>query len=363
MVKSLWKNPEISGKHQGWIEPLVFYLGGLGVYFFFVLSGFLITYLLMSEKHRTGTVAVGKFYIRRILRIWPLYYLVILLGFFVFPHIHVLEIPWLDKHFDENFFPALVLCLLMLPNLALSIYPAVPHVGQVWSIGVEEQFYLLWPLIVRFSNRLLRTIIILFSAIIAFKMIVLYLSFARPSIPGIQAVKAFVAMSKIECMAIGGMGAYVLFFNYERFIRTCFHPITQLIAYVSLPLLIYFTPAVLQDGIHLVYSFAFIVIIMNVAANSASILKLENPVFNFLGNISYGLYMYHMVIIVLVIRLTGMCIEQKNSLAANVSYYVLSVLLTILISWLSFRYFESAFNRKRKKFSIIDSEPTPQKEE
>ena len=60
--------------------------GHIGVVLFFVLSGFLITYLLAKEKEKAGKIAFKKFYIRRIFRIWPLYYLILLLSFLFFPH-------------------------------------------------------------------------------------------------------------------------------------------------------------------------------------------------------------------------------------------------------------------------------------
>ena len=63
----------------------VFNKGYLGVNLFFVLSGYLITYLLLTEKNNSGTINIKNFYIRRILRIWPLFYFVVLLGFFLFP--------------------------------------------------------------------------------------------------------------------------------------------------------------------------------------------------------------------------------------------------------------------------------------
>ena len=61
--------------------------GQLGIIMFFVLSGFLITYLLLEEHRKTGTISIKDFYIRRMLRIWPVYYLIVILGFFVFPQI------------------------------------------------------------------------------------------------------------------------------------------------------------------------------------------------------------------------------------------------------------------------------------
>ena len=75
-----------------WLSPFVSFGGYVGVIFFFVLSGFLITYLLLEEKRVSATVAVKKFYMRRILRIWPLYYFLVVLGFVVLPHIDVFRV-------------------------------------------------------------------------------------------------------------------------------------------------------------------------------------------------------------------------------------------------------------------------------
>jgi peptidoglycan/LPS O-acetylase OafA/YrhL len=63
-----------------WDALPVLHRGTPAVFVFFVLSGFLITYLLLREKTRTGTVSIRKFYVRRLLRIWPVYYLVLFFG-------------------------------------------------------------------------------------------------------------------------------------------------------------------------------------------------------------------------------------------------------------------------------------------
>src|SRR5687768_1669565 len=82
-----------------WNEPMIFHAGGLGVYFFFVLSGFLITYLLLAEKSRFGEISILKFYVRRMLRIWPLYYLIVIIGFFVLPLFPAIQVPYLQESF------------------------------------------------------------------------------------------------------------------------------------------------------------------------------------------------------------------------------------------------------------------------
>jgi len=129
--------------------------GHSAVNLFFVLSGFLITYLLLRESIEHGDVAVGKFYVRRILRIWPLYYLVIIIGLVVFPLIFGPNYTFSVFYAEYPSMPVtiatkLALVFFLLPNLAGITAPMV----HIWSIGVEEQFYLVWPWIVRDKTRI-----------------------------------------------------------------------------------------------------------------------------------------------------------------------------------------------------------------
>src|SRR5712692_1492145 len=80
------------GYPSAYDRPAVYEVGRLSVTFFFVLSGYLITYLLLIEKQATGTISLRDFYVRRILRIWPLYYLLMGLSFFVVPRITAMRI-------------------------------------------------------------------------------------------------------------------------------------------------------------------------------------------------------------------------------------------------------------------------------
>ena len=137
-----------------WNEPIIHQLGVKGVSFFFVLSGFLITYLLLIERQNKNRIFLKDFYLRRILRIWPLYFFILILGFFVFPYFSFFDIPYFTDHFKEDYFWNLVFYVLIFPNLAFSIFNAVPLIGQSWSIGVEEQFYILWPIILKLKKTL-----------------------------------------------------------------------------------------------------------------------------------------------------------------------------------------------------------------
>lgn len=348
-------------KDISWLGPLIANSGPLGVVFFFVLSGFLITYLLFEEKHRLGDIDVAKFYVRRILRIWPLYYFLMLLGFFVLPHFDVFEVPrqifYKNTPFWENFW----LYLFFLPNLAFALFVGVPNIGQLWSIGVEEQFYLIWPVLIKRFKNSLRVILLFCLFFVGIKVLFLLFTKGSDAAWTIYA-KKFLAMLKLECMAIGGLGAYALYYKREAWLRIIYHPITQLFAYLSIPLLVYCTPMFLQDGVHLVYSFSFLIIILNISGNHKTIVNLEHPVLDYLGRISFGLYMYHMMAIVFTLHfLPPLMNLSKMDLNAteNMAIYGTSILLTILLASASYHLFEKRFIRMKKKVTRIASGDNP----
>jgi len=362
----LWVNDEkrssitaISGILNGeirWATPFISSAGTLGVVFFFVLSGFLITYLLLEEKRISSTIAIKKFYIRRILRIWPLYYFIVFLGFFVLPHISWFDIPNQEVPFLQNFLPQLVCYLFLLPNLAFAVYEtAVPNIGQSWSIGVEEQFYIIWPLIMKFAKRILMVMVVFTLVLVTFKVLLSLIPDSTFS--WIRTLKLFLAMSKIECMSLGGIGAYVVFHKKEKIMNFCFHPLIQIAAVLSVPLIILFAPIQLKNGIHLLFSFSFLVIIMNVSFNKGSIIKLEHKVLDFLGKISYGIYMYHIICITFTLHVLdkALSLPQNMTWAQNLLYYICSILLTLLVSALSYHYLERVFIRKKKNYTTVIS--------
>lgn len=335
------------------LSPLIAYSSALGVVFFFVLSGFLITYLLLKEKESNKSVQIGKFYLRRAFRIWPLYYLIFILGFFVLPNLELFAVPGQDVFFNQNFWGNLLLYAFFMPNLAFSIYTtAVPNIGQSWSIGVEEQFYLLWPLLIRKSKNVLKSILWIAGSIIALKGILL-LSFPFIKLEALVVIKKFLAMSKLECMALGGLGAYVLFNKKEEVLRIIFKPVSQIMAVVVIPILIYFIPTAFEDVLHLLFSVSFLVIILNVAGNEKVLLRFENPILQYLGRISYGFYMFHVMCIVFTIHILDKYIGLDNDITTpqHILLYGISFLLTVAVSSLSYHIFEKAFIRLKDKYA------------
>lgn len=349
LLKSAFKLPNT------WDHPIIFELGGLGVSFFFVLSGFLITYLLLVEQEKKGDISLKNFYLRRVLRIWPLFYFVFILGFFVLPNFPELSISYLQRGFEENYWGQFLTYLFILPNLGYAIYDlAVPHIGQSWSIGVEEQFYLFWPILARYSKSLLKHMIWFFVLLVAFKVATVFAYTAAPGQEWLAILKRFLAMTKMENMCIGGIGAYALFHGKSSWISWLYRKEVQVLSFVLIPVLIYITPEFLQDGIHIVYSVMFLAIIMNIATNPKSLVKVKSKLLAYLGRISYGLYMYHMMLIpMVVVFVKSYLIDFGNSFLHGVLIYVGSVGLTILVAGLSYRFFEKPFLSLKKKFAVI----------
>jgi len=155
-----------------WENKSIFILGKLGVVLFFVLSGFLITYLLLEEEQQTKKINIKNFFKRRILRIWPLYYLILILSFFILPNFQFFEFP--GKPFSFSDFPlkALLLYLFMLPNMAAANLASIPFASQSWSIGTEEQFYIIWPFIfILFKKYRMQAIFLVLAAYLIIKYI------------------------------------------------------------------------------------------------------------------------------------------------------------------------------------------------
>ena len=341
------------GLKSHWNDPLFFNLGGLGVYFFFVLSGFLITYLLLVEKGKYNKISIKQFYIRRIIRIWPLYYFILVIGFFILPQFEAFKISYLQHSFEQNFYPNLILYLLILPNMAFSLFPAVPNIGQAWSIGVEEQFYILWPIIISKSKSILKTLLIITLLLIVVKVVVLLLGKYFQDTQWYQPLKLFIAMPKFECMSIGGIGAYFLFINH-KILNFIYKPLTFVLSLVASILLIYLTPQKLQDGIHVVYSVLFLQMILFVANNSKSI-YFDNKLFNYLGKISYGLYMYHFMVIPFCIYFYVKYFRMDSAMMENIILYCAIILTTILISSISYQFIEQRFIKLKSRYSPIKS--------
>lgn len=138
--------------------------GANAVNFFFVLSGFLITYLLLKEHDQTGTISIKQFYLRRVRRIWPLYFLLIIIGTLLLPL--AFGLVGIDYRMPYTLSQTWYYFLFFFPILVLFHY-GHHFLEPLWSIGVEEVFYLLWAPLFKYCRR---HILAILSCIIILKL-------------------------------------------------------------------------------------------------------------------------------------------------------------------------------------------------
>lgn len=303
---------------------------------FFVLSGFLITYLLLQERRRTGTVLVSKFYVRRALRIWPLYYLVAATGFLL---LRVLG-PAYALYFPSP--SQVILVVLLLPNFAGPLGP----LGHLWSIGLEEQFYLAWPWVVkRGSGFFLRVVL---------GILIVKIGLA-PVIPAFHsdAMAQLFTSLRFECMAIGALGAYAYYRNH-RLLAVVYSPLAQALVLACLLFLALVDIPLTTAGTVLV-SIVSIVLILNVSTNERSWLKLEHPLLNTLGRMSYGIYMYHFPLLYTVLFLLRQWPWPESHWSYRLVLYGMTVVGTLALAAVSYRWFEAPFLGWKERFAVIRS--------
>lgn len=313
--------------------------GHLGVILFFVLSGFLITFLLVQEKQKNNNISFKKFYLRRILRIWPLYYLIIFLSFVIFQ--------------DENYsLKSAILCLTVFPNIAHSLKIGWASSPQLWSIGVEEQFYLFWPLLISVlpSRKIIMYLLLFFVGYTLLPHVIGFINTRTiNNVDLFNFNQSFFGSTKFNCMSFGGVLGY-MYATKHSFLKILYKPI---IAYpaVILPFLLWLFQINFGFFNDEVYSILFGLLILNLATNDNLKISMDNSILKFLGDISYGIYMYHWIVILLIIKLLS-SLEIHNLVGYNILLYTLVLIITILISWISFNTFEKYFLNIKKRFEI-----------
>jgi peptidoglycan/LPS O-acetylase OafA/YrhL len=206
--------------------------GLLGVNLFFTLSGFLITSLLLKEHDECGIINVRHFYVRRILRIWPLYYFTVLLSFAILPNF--ISIPSFEPTFDgAHYWSKLVLFLTLLPNVSLVTYPLVSFGSQLWTVGVEEQFYIVWPWITKaFVRNLLPALLAVVLSIVAARVFIHWQLSLHPSYE-LEITAKLLHNMRFQCMAFGAIGAWLVHSRCHAVLVVIFHKGVQLLVLLT----------------------------------------------------------------------------------------------------------------------------------
>jgi len=325
-----------------WIAVLVVMLyhfgwhavpGDLGVSGFFVLSGFLITWLLLREHERSGTVSLTGFYVRRTLRIFPAYYAFITLSV-------GLDLLRVDLRVKPVIVPALTYTVNYYNALHGHPTNSMTH---AWSLAVEEQFYLLWPclflLAIRFGRRgVARVLLGSIAGVLAWRSW-LFLSGA--------AGEAYVYNAfdtRFDNLAVGCLLALVLTApSLVRRLGALPYPAWSPLVTVAL---LVTSRSLVSDRWH--YSAGFTVDAVLVAVLIVQLLVLhehpawgwlERPAVKYLGLLSYPLYLYHGY---------GISIGRRLPLAQPLQLLA-SIALSVLIAAGSYHLLEQRFLRLKDR--------------
>jgi peptidoglycan/LPS O-acetylase OafA/YrhL len=316
--------------------------GAFGVSLFFVLSAYLITELLLREKELVGTLDVKSFYVRRILRIWPLYFFFLALA---------VGLQWVVPGQHMGWRAGLAFSALAGNWYIVFIGFPSSVIFPLWSVSIEEQFYLTWPLVVRRASQ---------ATMVAFAIGLLGVATAArfylgahhrfesevwcntlvqldPIAAGILmavllrgAVPRLSRLARTEMILVGiaCLATAALYFGIKH------DPLTTTRVVLGYPMVaiggVLLLLAVLREGA-----------------------KPAKPLV-YLGRISYGLYVFH----VLALTISDYVVPNQT---ANLARYGLRVFvalaLTIMMAAISYRWLEAPFLKLKQRFTYVLSRP------
>jgi len=338
-------------EHFEWLG--LFRNGGNAVTFFFVLSGFLITYLLLKERAKTGNINIRTFYLKRVLRIWPLYFLLVFIGTIGLPFLF--QLLSVDYEMPYSLEQTWYYFLFFLPGL-VTFYYGHHLLEPLWSIGVEEVFYLFWaPLFKFIKNHILQ---LLLMVIVLKSVLSLLALFVFQN----ELFTYLLNLFQFEAMAVGGLGAFFLYSRKQSIDHLFIFKVpVQLLVLLTILLYLCFHTnidnsiwnAIFKTSVlsPLLINFLYLYLIMSTSVVQKSVLKLRNRVLGFLGEISYGIYMYHMLVIFGTLHFLKTALIQMGAPWNHWVFYGVVILLTLLISVLSKFFFENYFLNLKEKLN------------
>lgn len=316
-------------------------LGGVGVQIFFVISGFLITTLLLKEKITTSGVNLKKFYIRRAFRIFPLVFLYLFVLFFL-NHIFQLHIT------NRSFITA----LFFVKNLNF-IDAGDWYTGHFWSLAIEEQFYIIFPFFITYLSiknyKRLTIGLIIFLTILCFcfynkiglfhsNRVIHMVSMVIVNLFSVGTI-AILAGSFLSVWVFENPGFLTRLINVNSFFLSCILFLVALV--LRIPLFHLYVPY-LTDTL-----FAFligIVVIMNLNRNNFMGRILNLRLVAQIGVLSYSLYVWQEIFT---------CHQPWSETFKYADSIILNLAALFLVAYLSYRFYEKKFLDFKAKFKIV----------
>jgi peptidoglycan/LPS O-acetylase OafA/YrhL len=307
-----------------WSGAILGYIGTYGVHLFFAISGFLITTLLLRERSRKGSIDLTAFYLRRTLRIFPLYFGVLA--------IYIVLVAFLEQGVlvRKEFFNNLIYFATYTSNLFVKLDGRVIFYFA-WSLATEEQFYLIWPSILSKTETPSRAVTLLTV------VLMVCISDQLLGTGFLSAIPVAIVGGALLATALHterGFDLLKLFLGQRWSIFALI---------LALVLLIVLWPPP-----------EFIIHLLFVLIVGASVIRENHPLrvlfsckpVRYIGSISYGMYMFHMLCEHIIVKM----LEFLRWDAIGIEVFVLTFLLSVVVARLSFTYFESFFLNVKHKF-------------
>jgi len=326
--------------------------GFVGVELFFVISSFLLTRLLVLEYRKSGGVSLKKYFMRRILRIWPLYFTFIIVMIAISEATHPGSVSTIS----------VVRLFTFTDNLWASLTgwtTDIVGVAHLWTISLEEQYYLLLPFIIPALAKLPKRAVLIAGFTV---IVILCLMRLAAVVYGMHA--PFIWASPIQCdgFVLGTMLGLGVFDDWLAKVPSWAEIVVGLFITGVTFLLPPIAPLSYGDVIrYTMYGVAFVLILDAVITSKSPVMSavLGNKVLAYLGKISFGLYVFHFIV-------TRECMGRIGPLLGgienfsplkSIAFVVFAAGLTILISWLSYELFEKRFLRLKERFTTVKSRP------
>jgi peptidoglycan/LPS O-acetylase OafA/YrhL len=314
--------------------------GAAGVDLFFALSAFLITSILLRERQQTGGISLRLFYIRRILRIWPLYFAVVALGIVLAHTMAGQGLPW---YYIAGY-------ALFIGNWVSAVFGHPESIcSPLWTVSIEEQFYLIWPLLMKMLGR-------------------------RGMIIAGFATFLLATVSRVGFMLAGRSGGFIYYGSTSRCDSLALGMLLALFAdrlprltrgmrwlLLAVGLTGWIASAAWLNeqpgpvGIRMVLGHLIVALaagaILYACLHSRNLLVRGDWVVQ-LGKISYGLYMLHLIGILIMLSLLHP-VWGWQLLATK----ALGFVMTVMLAWASYRWIESPFLRLKDRFATVLSRP------
>ncbi len=325
---------------------------GFGLPLFFFLSSFLISSLLLIEKERSGSISVRSFYIRRILRIWPLYFLGLFLGL-------TLAVHQFYKFDDASQLKMFAFFSVFLGNWFFVNHPWNSNpFDPLWSISVEEQFYLIIPVLMilvpkrkfGLASGLLLTaslasvyVLGRFHAPIDTTIWVSTLSQSTFFSCGIFIAWAFQSSKKLE----------TFFKGRSLFVRVVLLVFSIVSAFMATYIFDAERIANASSGAAVLTGYLLAAISVCLVFLTFYGFRNPNKFLIYLGKISFGLYVFHE----LGMKIAGAAWKHLDLKVHETEIHFFSLIITFILAWLSYEKFEKFFLLWRQKFSLVQSRP------